>query len=288
MPVSAADLLKKLFAKAGIQYDGDLASDIPDDVAASLDNGLLTMDAAINNHPKIKYAYFAKAYNGLDAELNEARAEFGISDEVWQEIEKAGGSTKRAVALARKVKELSEKGQPADKEAITKYTAQITDLNNKLAAEIAKQTELKTTYDKQLKDIQVKTKLTGLLGNYKTVFDDLDPSAKEAGINAIITKALQDSDADFTFDDKGNLALIKKDGSNLFGDNHTLITPQSFIDKSMSKILKVTNGANGANGNINTPASVVPGNGQNTTNPALKAAIAESAAAFESASKVAI
>jgi hypothetical protein len=67
MPVKATDLLKKLMTKAGITYDGDLTVEIPDDIATSLDNQLLTIAAATNNHPDVKKVYFAQAYNGLDA-----------------------------------------------------------------------------------------------------------------------------------------------------------------------------------------------------------------------------
>jgi hypothetical protein len=278
MPVSATDLLKKLMAKAGITYDGDFSTDIPDEVATNLDNQLLTIAAATNNHPAVKKVYFAQAFNGLDAELNDLITEFGLTDDIKAEIEKAGGSTKRAVALTRKIKELAEKGSPVDKEAAAKHVATIKELNDKLAAEIKKQTELQTTYDNQLKKIKVDTKLAGMLSTHKTVYDELPAEAKEAAINALLTKALQDSDADFTFDEKGNLALIKKDGTNLFGDNHTLVTPQSFIDKTLSKILKVTTpGTPGSN--INTPAPV-PG-GQNSPNPALQAALSESLEAYK-------
>lgn len=285
--MTAADLLKKLMTKAGISYDGDLAADIPDEIATNLDNQLLTIAAATNNHPAVKKVYFAQALNGLDAELNDARTEFGISDEVWQEIERAGGSGKRAVALAREIKKLSDKAKPADEGKATEMAKQITELNNKLAAEIAKQTTLKTEYDNQLKQIQIKTKLGGMLNSYKTVYDELPSEAKEAAISALLNKALQDSDADFTFDDKGNLSLVKKDGTNLFGENHTLVTPQSFIDKNLSKILKVTPAANGST-IINTPAATVPGGQQNQPNMALKAALQESAQTYEAATKQAI
>lgn len=278
MPVSANDLLKKLMVKAGITYDGDLAA-IPDDVANSVDNSLLTIAAATNNHPDVKKVYFAQAYNGLDAERDGLITEFQLPDDVKAEILKAGGSTKQIVALIRKIKEISEKVQPNDKEATKKLNDQIVELNNKLATEIKKQTDLKTEYDNQLKGIKIKTKLNGMLSAYKTVYDDLPTEAKEAAIEALLTKALQDSDADFTFDEKGNLSIVKKDGTNLFGENHTQVTPQTFVDKTLSKILKVTP-AN--NGKTNTPAK--PVDGEQKSNPALKNALTESLEAYNKAS----
>ena len=266
--------------KAGVAYDGDLAA-IPDDIASSVDNSLLTIAAATNNHPDVKKVYFAQAYNGLDAEINGLITEFALSDEIKAEIERAGGSTKKAVALARKIKEVSEKGSPDDKATAKKLSDQIVELNNKLATEIQKQTSLKTEYDNQLQQIKIKTKLGTIIGGYKTMFDELDPQAKEAAIDALLTKALQDSDAEFKFDEKGSLSLIKKDGTNLFGDNHTLVTPQSFIDKSLSKILKVTDPGKGNN----PPAPPLPGNGQNAKNTALDAAIAESLQSYTAGTK---
>lgn len=280
------ELVKKLIAKAGITYEGEITDELPDDISTALDNGLLTLAAATNNHPLVKKVYFAQAYNGLDAELNDLINEYGLTDETKAEIERAGGSTKRATALIRKVKELGEKAATTpDAAKTTALNQQITDLNKKLAEEISKQTNLESKYNNDLKQIKVQTKLSGLLSNYKTVYDDLPIEAKEAAVNSLLSKSLQDSDADFTFDEKGNLSLIKKDGTNLFGDNHTLVTPQSFIDKTLSKILKVTEPPKP--GNSFTPPAAVNGS-QNQTNTALSAAIGESMQQYEAASKSAI
>lgn len=283
MPITAIELVKKLMAKAGVTHEGELTGDIPDDIATSLDNNLLTIAAATNNHPDVKKVYFAQAYDGLDSEMKNIITEFGLPDDVKAEIEKVGGSTKRATALIRKIKEISDKAKPEDKTKADALTAQVVELNNKLAAEIQKQTQLKTEYDSQLQQIKVQTKLNGLLSGHKTVFDDLDPTAKQAAIDAIITKNLTDSDSHFILDDKGNLSLMKKDGTNVFGENHTLVTPQSFIDKSLSKILKVT----GKPGD-NPPAPPLPGGQRNDTNTSLKAALAESLQDYEAAPKNAI
>lgn len=284
MPVSAADLVKKLMTKANITFDGDLNA-IPDDIASSVDNSLLTVAAATNNHPDVKKVYFAQAYNGLDAEIKALATEFGLADDVMQEIEKAGGSTKKAAAIARKLHEIASAKAPADKGEAAKHLATINDLNTKLAAEIKKQTDLEANYNKQLQGIKIKTKLQGMIAPIKTVYDEI-PEAKEPAIQALIDKALQDSDAEFVFDEKENLTLRKKDGTNLFGENHTQVTPQTFIDKTLSKILKVTTPA--ANNSINNnPATTIP-SGQNPKNEALQNAINESLAAYNASTKVAV
>lgn len=279
--MKVAEFVKKMLTKAGVTHEGEITDEIPDEVATAADNALLTIAAATNNHPDVKKVYFAQAYNGLDAEIKGLITEYGIPEDVRAEIEAAGGSTKKAVALVRKIKELNDKAAPADKDAAKKLNEQITELNGKLAAEIKKQTDLKTDFDNQLKGIKIQTKLSGMLGAYKTVYDDLPPAAKEAAINALINQGLLDSDASFTFDEKGALALQKKDGANLFGDNHTQVTPQAFIDKTLSKILKVTP----ANSGNNSPAPALSGNGQDKTNPALTAKLQESLASYQESVK---
>lgn len=282
MPVSALDLVKKLMSKAGVTFDGDLTAEIPDEVATSLDNSLLTLDAAMNNHPKVKHKYFAEAFNGLDAELDSIMDENGFDDTLKGEIKSEKSSTKRAATLARKIKELESKKVGADAGKTNTLQTQINELHTKLADEQKKQSDLKTTYEKQIKSIHIQSKLDSILGSYKTVYDELPVDAKQAAVNSLISKALQDSDAEFTFDEKGSLSVIKKDGTNLFGDNHTQLTPQSFIDKSLSKILKVSEPQPAGNGNIQ-PIKVPAG--QNTANPALAQALAQSRQAYEQANK---
>jgi hypothetical protein len=280
MPVSAIDLVKKLMAKAGVTHAGDLTSDIPDEVATALDNQLLTIAAAINNHPEVKKVYFAQAYNGLDAENGKLMDEFGFTDEIKAEIERAGGSTKKSIAIAKKIKELSDKTVPADAGKAKEMQNQIAELHTKLKAESDKQLQLQKDYEAKVRRIEVRTKIDKELSKYKTILDDQDPTVKEASINALLEKALKENDADFDFDQKGNLSLIKKDGNNIFGDNHTLVTPTSFIDKALSKILKVSPPAQ-----TTPPAASVPGGQQNPQNTALNSAIDQALQSYEMGAK---
>jgi hypothetical protein len=293
MPVSAIDLVKKLMAKAGVTHAGDLTNDIPDEVATALDNQLLTIAAATNNHPDVKKVYFSQAYNGLDTEMGRLMDELNLPENIREEIQQAGvpdgksgtPTTKRIVALVKKIKEISEKSVPADAAKAKEMQTTIAELHAKVKAEIDKQGNLQKEYDDKIRKIEVRTKIEKELSKYKTVYDDLDPVAKDAAIHALLNKSLQDIDADFTFDKNGNLSLVKKDGDSVFGDNHTLVTPQSFMDKALSKILKVTDPSKGNN----PPAAPLPGN-SNTSQPntALKAALADNLQAYEAAAKSAI
>jgi hypothetical protein len=279
---STSEVLSKLLKKAGIEFNEEINGELPDEIATQLDNSLLTIKAATNNHPDVKKVYFAQAYNGLDAELKQILEELPFDDTVKTELLSEPSSTKRTVNLIKKLKEVQlKKDNTDDPGKSSKLQEQINELHAKLKAEADAKKDLQSKYEKQIKDIHIQSKVSGLLSQYKTVYDELPAEAKEAAINALLTKSLQDSDAEFTFDEKGNLSLVKKDGTNLFGDNHTQLTPQSFIDKALSKILQVTNTNSGGNNN-----SAAPKNVQNTNaNAALSAAIAEASKSYEAASK---
>lgn len=280
-----SDVVAGLLKKAGIVFEGEVNGELPDDIATQLDNSLLTLKAATSNHPDVKKVYFAQAYNGLDAELKSIMDELALEDGIKSELNTEPSTTKRTVALIRKIKELSAKKDDApDAGKAAKLQQEINDLHAKLKAEQDNVKKVQGDYENKLKQIQIQTKLSGILSKYKTMFDDLEPDAKDAAINALLTKSLQDSEAEFTFDEKGSLSLIRKDGTNLFGDNHTPLTPQSFIDKSLSKILKVTDTGKTGGSNTNSGAPSVP----STTNPTLNNAVAEALKTYETASKSAV
>lgn len=286
MSVKTTDLVKKLLAKAGVQHDEEIGDELPDEVATAVDNALLTVAIATNNHPQIKKVYFAQAYNGLDAELEGVVSDLGLDETQKAALKAETSSTKRVAAAFKLLKEkkAAEAGEPEKQLAPLK--TQIQQLHDELRIEKENSVKAKTAFEDQLKAINIKSKLETMLSGYKTVYDELPVEAKQAAVDALITKALQDNDAKFVFDDKGAVTIQKTDGTNLFGDNHTQVTPQSFLDKTLSKILKVTDPPPnpGAGGGSNR----LPANGtsqQQNGNASLSAAIKESADNYASAIK---
>lgn len=268
---TAAEFLKELAIKAGVKIDDEkfkplLAApelagiQIPDELVTGIDNGLLSLQAARNNHPDIKNHYYASAYDGLDKEINKFIEDHQLPDDVKAEILAERSSTKRAVLLASKIKALEEKKATSGKGEKETLQTQINDLNAQLRAEKDKETGIRAEYEKKLKDKDMSYALRNLLGGYKTIYDDLDGEVKDITLKAIINKSLISDNAEFTVDDSAQLILRKKDGSNFFGDDNRLLTPQSYLDKIMSrdKILKVTDqnqqqqqNGNGANSHLN-------------------------------------
>lgn len=318
MAKKVIDFLKTLATKAGANLEDEalktaIASlnpeaELPDELATVIDNGLLSMATAKNNHPEIKKHYFAQAYNGLDSELDAFIAEEKLPDDVVAAIKAEQSSTKRARLVAQKIKELQQQKAAAGKNDKEELNKQIADLNNELRVLKEKEQNIHTEYKKQIQSVKMNHVLGGLLGGYKTVFDELDPSTKEITLKAIIERNLGAKKAQLTIDEAGNLQLIGADGANVFGDDHNILTPKAFLDKVMAneKILKVTdqgnnNGSNGSNngqhfnnGQQRQQFSNANGNSNNgngggkRVNHVHNALVQESLAALEAAGKASV
>jgi hypothetical protein len=274
MPKTAAEFLKDLAIKAGVKIDDEtfkpllaapeLANiNIPDELITGIDNGLLSLDSAMNNHPKIKGRYFSEAYDGLDKELARFIDEHKLPDDIKAEILAEKSSTKRAVLLAAKIKDLEEKKATSGKGEKDTLQQQINDLNAQLRAEKDKEAGIRAEYEGKLKDVKMGYTLGSLLGGYKTIYDELDGEVKDITLKAIINKSLNADAAEFTVDDSGELVLRKKDGTNFFGEDNRLLNPKSYLDKIMSrdKIIKVSDQNQNQNGNGNGAKNHLNNNG---------------------------
>jgi hypothetical protein len=275
MPKSAKDFITVLLTKAGVKMDDEaittaLASaelatvQIPDALITPIDNGLLSIQAAKNNHPEIKSHYKAELYDGLDKELSRIMDDHKIPDEVKAELIAEKSSTKRVALLTQKVRELEEKKVGAGKGEKDALQQDITRLNNELRDIKAKEQTIHEDYKKQLQDVKMGHSLGQLLGSYKTKFDELPANVKSSTLQAIINNSLAADGAEFSVDDAGQIQLRKKGGDNFFGEDHNIMTPKSYLDKILArdKILITTdpnlnNSGNGANNSHNR------NNGQN-------------------------
>ena len=119
MPKTGTEFLTILLTKAGVKLDDDaikaalavpeLASvQIPDALITPIDNGLLSLQAAKNNHPEIGAYYKAQTLDGLDKELNRFAEDYKLPDDVKAELAAEKSSIKRAGLLAAKIKTLEE------------------------------------------------------------------------------------------------------------------------------------------------------------------------------------
>jgi hypothetical protein len=308
MPKTVAEVFKSLLVKGGGKEDDEQVTNelsapdfsrltLTDELIAKIENGLLSVEQAKNNHPDVKKHYFAAAYNGLDSELNALMEELQLPLDVKNVILNERSSTKRAGLLAKKVKELeSQKKNTDDKGEKTSLQNEINDLRNKLRTEQEGIDKIKSDYENRIQNIHLESELTAILGGYKTVFDDMPQVARNAAIKSLINKTLQDKNAELKLDENGQLKLIRKDGSNVFGDDNRQWSPQTLIDQTLSqnKILKVSDQKTAATAvNAGNNETVITGNNGNGFDPnapkkdhTLKNAVSQSMKDLENAAKV--
>jgi len=242
------ELINNLAQKAGIAADSpelksllaspELATiNVPDELSTLIDKNLLSLEAAKNNHPDIRNKYAADFYDGIDKQLMTLIATDTFDQADLDEIKAEKSTTKKQEIIISKLKAAKSKAKGADKEEINQQLAAAHE-----AARLAKEevNTVRTQYEGQIKDIRKKTALSAVLSGYKTIYDELPGTVKLTGMEALINTALQDKKADLLVDENGNLQLVSKDGTNVFGSNNVQLTPQSFFDQTFAPILKVS------------------------------------------------
>ena len=134
-----------LFEKAGIPATNEHLSALIENAALTevevepvlfntLDSRLMTKEIALQ-HPDIrkemKKTFFAEAYNGLDAELNDAFEKYGIAEEDRTKFLNEKSSTKRAVMLFDYLHNIKKPDANANKDLETLRT-QVNTLNGQI------------------------------------------------------------------------------------------------------------------------------------------------------------
>jgi len=243
---------------------------VPEALFAQIDNKLLSIDDAKNNHPLVKAHYFAQAYNGLDSELARLKDEMGVSDDDWKDIGEERSSTKKAVMLVKKIKDIESKkstGNSASDKALQK---KIDELVTELTEEKRKVQETQDNAKKEINGFKVQTQRSVLLSALGTIYDDLDPEVKQTTLNALLDKAARENDVDFQLSEQGSLDIKKKDGSNFYTATHQLMSPKDFIESTLAnaKVLKTTQAQTPPPaGGTFAPTPGIPANVQGGQNP---------------------
>lgn len=256
----AIDFLKTLLTKSGANLDdenikaalGGLNAEfeLPDALTTAIDNGLLSVASAKNNHPEIKKHYFAQAYNGLDNELESLMEAEKLPDEIRQLIKQEQSSTKKAILLTNKIKDLTLQKANAGKTDKDELNRQIAELQGQLRDIKANEQKLRAEHEGQLRSVKMSYALNNNLSGYKTVYDDMPADRKSKILKVIIEDNLAAQNAEFTINDNGELVLQTKDGNTLFGKDHNPMTPKMFLDQVLAneKALKVTENSGSQNG----------------------------------------
>ncbi len=290
MPKNLGDFLHDLLKKAGQNVDDKAIKDflagtvmtleIPEDVAKGIDNNLLSVSDAKNNHPDIKNHYTKSALDGIDKVIEDLLKD--MPEDVKTEVTGERSSYKRVSLIANKIKELESKKAGAGKGDKDVLQKQIDDLHKNLADEKKAKDDLEKKFNGDLLKYRVESEQKTRFSKYKTIYDELDAEIKNTSISSILNKELQDKDAVLTYDEKGNFTLLKKDGSNFYGDTHQQVTPDQFIEQLLSRHkLLITTPKPGEKPPANPSQPASGGGGKDAGNPTLKSLASEARKAFE-------
>jgi hypothetical protein len=281
----ASEFLNSLLNKAGLKPEDEVVKmltaiaelndiQIPDLVAHAIQNNLLSINDAKNNHPEIKNHNTSQAYDGLDKEINRFIEDYKLPDEVKTELLAEKSSVNRSTMLAANFKSLEEAKATCGRGEKDTLQQEINRLNNELRTEKDKEAAIRAEHKKEITQVQMNYHLGTLLGAYKTKFDELPANVKERTLREIINSSLATDSAELTVDEAGQLSLRKKDGANFFGEDNRPLDPKSYMDKifARDKILVVNdqnqnnNSGNGANNSHNRNGQSYQRQNQNQNN----------------------
>lgn len=253
----------------GFLLNGELMKiEIPEDVEKGIDNQLISIKDAKNNHQEIKNYYQKQTLDGIDSTINSILDE-EADDDLKSLVSSNTSSYKKVGLLVKGIKDREVKKATASKPQKEEIQKEIDKLHLELKAAKEDNERGKLEADQNLKKVWQEYAFDKLISPYKTIYDELDPDIKRTSLKTIIDKELQDNKVKLTADEKRKASLEKEDGTSYYGENHQLITPEMFIEKTLSRNkLLITTAKPQANGDTNRmqPNSA---NGASTKNPTL-------------------
>lgn len=276
------DFITALAKKAGYDTTSEAAkpffdalpdTEMPEDIHRGIDNSLISLTEAKNNHGELKGHYTKQALDGVDKEILSLIEDFQLDEPTKAAILNEKSTYKRGPMLTRKIVELERQKVATtggkDKAAIQ---AEIDGLHKQLKDTKEAYENAQKTFDNQRMQDRINNKKNVFFSGVKTIHDELDPETRYTIIDSQIQKELQDRQAKFALDEQGNVVLMRNDGTNFFGENHQQVKPLQFIEQVLAKNkqLKVTdpsnNGAQGTKPQNGTQPAASSGNGTKDQN----------------------
>jgi len=210
---------------------------IDDSIARKITSGLLSLEAAKQN-PDLKSHFTALALNAVDTELNELANEFGFDETIKAELATEKSSYKRAVLLARKVKELEAAKVGASQGDKSKLALQIDELNSQIA-------DIKSGHSGEIEKLTTAHKADRINWELNALYSGYDyvmPLSKEA--NTQVAKSLINAELNakgLRIENVDNaLKLMTSEGTEYYHENQK-VGIKDFMDKTLAanKVLKI-------------------------------------------------
>lgn len=175
-----------------------------------------------------------------------------------------------AASLAEKARISNEQDKAILQETINKlWSSQqhIDKLQSELKKEKEDRAKDKTDFETTLKQDRIDYRKRQIVDSSETIYDQLDPEVKFVTVSKLVDKALNEKNLQFTFDDKGDMQLLSKDGTKYYGANNTVVTPKAFVNDVLgqNKIAKAAEKKEGDDiNNSQQRQTFIPDNEQTT------------------------
>ncbi len=238
--------------------------EVPGELTTALDNSLISLADAKNNHPDIKAHYQKQSLDTFDKIIK------GIVDNnpdlaTDEDIKNERSTFKKVELLYNKVDALAaKKASATGGKAKDDIQKEIDRLNNDIRIEKEGRVADKSAHENALKDFKRTTQWGTMFGGRKTIHDNLPANIKNTILSTLIAEEMSSLGIHLDFDATGKPVLLKTDGTNYYGENNVLVTPDAFLDKTLAKTKQLVQsngqpapGATPPNGQ--TPPSGIPG-----------------------------
>ena len=273
------EFIHNLAKKAGIKEDDEdfknfisadffQKTEIPETIVEGIDNKLISLTDATNNHPTIKNVYHAQVLDRFDKNIFERAPLYGLSEDMIAEIKAEKNSYKRQELFEKRILEVAERRANGDDKTVrSQMQKQIDELQNLQKLSNEEKERIKAEFEERDLNRRKDFHLNELLREYKTQFDTLPPGVRNKTLRDLAEDRLNAKNAKFDFDND-NFVLRQKDGSNFYGDNNQQWEPKKFLDHvfAENKILTVTpapGAENNTGGQNNSGRVPLSGNGGN-------------------------
>lgn len=249
-------------------FEGLPDVDVPDDLNTNIDNSLLSITDAKNNHQDIRNHYTAQALSSVDSTIKNLMDETGLDDAAKAEINAERSSFKKIELITKKIADLESK-KHNNKGTATQQ--EIDRLQEQLRIEKANIVSLKQQHEAEQLQNKILAKRRALIakGQFPTKFDDLEDEVRYLAIEPILENELASQGAKWALDQNGNLTILKNDGSTFYSDNHQAVVPKSFVESTLTRnkiIAPLQTPPIGAGGKPTPPAGANGQPGKNNSN----------------------
>lgn len=289
-----SSLINQLAKKAGIDVSDkaliDLLSNaelskiaVPEGLTQKLDEGLLSIEAAVDNHPKIRAKYMAETFNAVDAKLDKMIQALGLTDEELIDFNETKGTYKRIEKLSElakaKVSEAGKgdsKGKGSDPEEVKLLKDKVNQLNAELATAKKAVTEKESEFETIRKKDRMDFIMNRQIASRKSTLDELPEEVKLTSYNTLLQKKLAANGIKIDTSETGELVLLTADGSNYVDKNHKKVSFTDLLDEleAENKLIVATPQppSGGAGAGANGGGTRFPQNGNGSEKELPKAA----------------